>query len=103
VLGDAETDLEPGDRGACEPLARFLADATAAKHRASWGVSETGASGPSGNPYGDPAGHAWVAVRRPDGAIEAGHVLTGDSDRVANMERFAARALDRLAAALRAA
>lgn len=103
MLGDAPTALEPGNRGACEQLARYLADATAAKLRAQWGVSETGASGPSGNPYGDPAGHSWVAVRRPDGSIEAEHVLTGDSDRQANMVAFAARALEKLAAAVRAA
>jgi PncC family amidohydrolase len=102
VLGGA-TDLDPGKRSASEPFARFLAAATAAKHEAGWAVSETGASGPTGNPYGDPAGHAWVAVRNPGGDIEAEHVLTGDSDRVANMERFAAHALDKLAAAIRAA
>lgn len=94
------TDLEPGERGACEPFARFLAASTAARHGADWGVAETGASGPSPNPYGDPAGHAWVAVAGPGGQLDAEHVLTGDDDRAANMEAFAARALRKLAAAL---
>lgn len=99
MLADA-VDLDPGRRGACEPLARFAAAATAAKHGADWGVSETGASGPSGNPYGDPPGHAWVGVAGPGDLLDAEHVLTGDDDRVANMEAFAARALEKLAAAL---
>jgi nicotinamide-nucleotide amidase len=99
VLGGA-TDLDPGRRGACEPFARYLAATTAAKHATDWGIGETGASGPSGNRYGDPAGHAWVAVAGPGGRIDAEHVLTGVSDRAANMEAFAARALHALAAAL---
>ena len=56
-----------------------------------WGIGEGGAAGPTGNPYGDPPGHAWVAVA---GAAEATrHVLTGDDDRVANMAAFAGAAL----------
>ena len=54
ALADA-TDLEPGDRGACEQFARFLASASRGKLSADWSVSETGASGPTGNRYGDPA------------------------------------------------
>jgi len=68
--------------------------------RADWGLAETGATGPSGNPYGDPAGHAWVAVRRPDGTIVARNVLTGDSDRSANMSAFTAAGLELLLAEL---
>ena len=101
MLADA-TDLDPGPRGACESFARFLAHATALKHSANWGVSETGASGPNGNPYGDPAGHTWVAACDPSGAIDAQHLLTGDTDRAANMERFAAHALNTLLMAIRA-
>jgi len=86
-------DVDPGGRGACEPMARFLAPATRAKHRADWGIGETGATGPEPNPYGDPAGHAWVSVAGPDGLLVAEHVLTADTDRVRNMVAFAARAL----------
>ncbi len=60
----AGSSLPAGVRGASEPFARWLASSAAAKLTADWGVGETGASGPSGNPYGDPPGHAWVAVRR---------------------------------------
>lgn len=95
-------DLAPGARGASEPFARCLAQATATKHSASWGVSETGAAGPSGNAYGDPAGHTWVAVRDPTGAIDAQHLLSEDSTRVLNMERFAAHALNVLVTTIRA-
>jgi nicotinamide-nucleotide amidase len=99
MLADA-TDLDPGGRGACEPFARYLAASAAARLGADWGIGETGATGPSGNGYGDPAGHAWLAVAGPDGLLQAGHLLTGDGDRAANMEAFAAAALRRLAAAI---
>lgn len=94
------TDLDPGRRSASEPFAQYLAASAAAKLGADWGVGETGATGPSGNPYGDPAGHAWVAVAGPGGHVEAEHQLTGSADRTANMEAFALAALRRLAAAL---
>ena len=62
---------------------------------ATWGVGEGGASGPSGNPYGDPSGHAWVAVA---GTVERSrNVLTGLDDREANMVAFAVAALELLA------
>ena len=48
------------------------------------------ALGPA-NRYGDPAGHAWVAVAGPVAATR--HVLTGLDDRAANMDAFAEAAL----------
>jgi PncC family amidohydrolase len=82
----------PGElRGASEPWALHLARSAAVKLRAAWGIGEGGAAGPTGNRYGDPPGHAWVAVA---GVREASrHVLTGDDDRVANMVAFALAAL----------
>ena len=82
-------------RGASEPWAIHLARATRVHLRATWGVGEGGATGPSGNPYGDPPGHAWVAVSGP--TEMARHVLTGDDDRIANMVAFATAALALLA------
>ncbi len=79
-------------RGASEPWATYLAQAARAHMQADWGIGEGGAAGPSGNPYGDPPGHAWVAVSGPDGE-SAKHVLTGDDDRLANMVAFATEAL----------
>ncbi|GAA3073029.1 CinA family protein [Pseudonocardia yunnanensis] len=96
------TDMEPGDRGACEPFARYLAASVAAKLDTDWAVSEAGAAGPSGNRYGDPAGHTWVAVAGPDGFLRAEHLLTGSDDREANMEAFAAAALNALLTSLTA-
>ena len=94
------SDLDPGDRGATEQFARWLAASTAAKHDADWGLGETGATGPQGNRYGDPAGHAWLAVAGPGGMLRDEHLLTGGDDRAANMEAFAAAALGLLAGAL---
>ncbi len=87
-------------RGASEPFARWLAASAAGKLGADWGLGETGASGPAGNPYGDPAGHAWVAVRGPGGELRAQHVLTGSDERARNMKSFAAAGLLLLRGAL---
>jgi nicotinamide-nucleotide amidase len=97
---DGATDLDPGERGATETFGRYLAAGVAAKLGADWGIGETGATGPTGNRYGDPAGHAILTVTGPGGVLHAETLLTGDDDRAANMERFAARALEVLAEAL---
>lgn len=98
----AKGELPSDTRGATQAFAEHLAVAAATRMDADWGLSETGATGPSGNPYGDPAGHAWVAVRRPDGTTRARQISTGDNDRVANMNRFTAAALSLLSDELRA-
>jgi nicotinamide-nucleotide amidase len=99
LLGDA-AELPAGVRGASEPFAAYLARAAAVKLDADWGVGETGATGPAGNRYGDPAGHAWLAVAGPADARLTEHALTGSDDRAANMDAFAETALRLLAAAL---
>ena len=59
-----------------------------------WGLAETGASGPTGNRYGDAAGHACIAVAGP---VERVITLeTGIADREANMWTFAEAALQLL-------
>ncbi len=59
-----------------------------------WGLSETGASGPTGNRYGDASGHACIAVVGP---VERSiTVETGSTDREANMWAFARAAFDLL-------
>lgn len=55
-----------------------------------WGIGEAGAAGPA-NPYGDPAGHSWLAVDGPRSATR--NVLTGLDDRLDNMVAFTAAAL----------
>jgi nicotinamide-nucleotide amidase len=96
-LADA-SDVEFGGRSATEQRARWVADCARARLAADWGVGETGAAGPRPNRYGDPAGHSWVAASGPDGIVSA-HVLTGNRDRLANMEAFAVRALELIAPA----
>ena len=84
----------PDLRGASQEWALHLARSAAARLEATWGIGEGGAAGPTGNRYGDPPGHAWVAIA---GRAEATrHVLTGDDDRVANMAAFACAALELL-------
>jgi len=81
-------------RGASEPWALHLARSAIVKLGANWGIGEGGAAGPTGNRYGDPAGHAWVAIA---GSRETTrHLLTGDADRVRNMAAFAEAALELL-------
>jgi PncC family amidohydrolase len=87
-----------GMRSASEPYALLLARTVRENFGAVWGLSETGAAGPSGNGYGDPAGHTCLAI---SGPAEASLTLrTGNSDRARNMVRFTLAALDLLAASL---
>ena len=66
-----------------------------------WALSETGASGPTGNRYGDSSGHACFAVAGP---VERSMTLeTGSEDREANMWAFAKAALDLLEQCIREA
>jgi nicotinamide-nucleotide amidase len=91
-LMDLPREAVAGMRSASEPYAMLLARTARERFSATWGLSETGAAGPTGNPYGDAAGHTCLAV---SGPIEQTLTLeTGDSDRVANMRAFAAAALD---------
>ncbi len=83
-----------GMRSASEPYALLLARTVRERFGATWGVSETGAAGPTGNPYGDAAGHTCVAI---SGPVEfAMTIETASSDRRANMEAFAAAVLELL-------
>jgi nicotinamide-nucleotide amidase len=83
-----------GVRSATEPMALLLAEAVKTRLGANWGLAETGASGPTGNRYGDAAGHVCLAISGPK---KVSRVLeTGSSDRVANMVAFANAALELL-------
>ena len=87
-----------GMRSASEPYALLLARTARENMGATWGLSETGASGPTGNPYGDAAGHSCLAV---SGPVEMAITLeTAASDREANMDAFALKALELLETAL---
>jgi PncC family amidohydrolase len=78
-------------RAATEGHALVLARAARARFNTTWALSETGATGPTGNRYGDAAGHTCIALV---GASEKAITLeTGKADRVENMGVFAAAAL----------
>ena len=87
-----------GMRSSSEPYAAFLAQTIREKHRVEWGLAETGAAGPDGNGYGDPAGHTCLGVAGPSTSTRT--LRTGLTDRVENMYLFAEAALADLVAAL---
>jgi PncC family amidohydrolase len=81
-----------GMRGATEAWATWLALAVRERMGTTWGIGEGGAAGPA-NPYGDPAGHAWLAVAGPADEVRTRHVLTGLDDRATNMVEFTKAAI----------
>ncbi len=94
VTGAAMAGLRP----ATEAYALLLARTAKERFGSDWAVAETGAAGPTGNRYGDAAGHSCIAVV---GSSERAITLeTGKTDRPTNMRTFAAAALDLLAKAL---
>jgi nicotinamide-nucleotide amidase len=93
LLGLRREDVR-GFMSATEPFALLMAETIRKQHSATWGIGETGAAGPNGNPYGHAAGHDAVAVSGP--AQMARTVETGSRDRQANMVAFAVAALDLL-------
>ena len=87
-----------GMRASTEAYALLLAHTARERFSATWALSETGATGPTGNRYGDAAGHSCIAI---SGAHERAITIeTGSDDRAANMQAFAVAALDLLAATL---
>lgn len=98
ALRDFDESLLQGHRSATEGNARVRARIARDRFKAAWGVGETGAAGPTGNRYGDPAGHACVAVSGP--SENSLTLKTGSADRLANMHIFGAAALQLLEDAL---
>lgn len=97
MLMEIPREALEGMRSASEPYAMLLARTVRERFGATWGVSETGAAGPTGNGYGDAAGHTCIAVSGPIEFVTT--IETGSDDRVANMHAFAAAALELLAKA----
>jgi PncC family amidohydrolase len=90
LLAIPEASLE-GVRASTEVYALMLARAIRERLNTTWAIGETGATGPTGNRYGDAAGHACLAVC---GISESTRTLeTGKADRHENMSVFAAGAL----------
>ena len=94
---DEKTATEP--RASTEEHALVLARNVRKVMGATWGLGETGATGPTGNRYGDAPGHACIAVAGP---AEAAITLeTGSAEREANMWTFAREALVLLESVIR--
>jgi len=94
ILMDIPDEAMKGIRSASEAYATLLASQIRQRFSADWGLSETGATGPTGNRYGDAAGHSCMAVA---GLEQSAITLeTGSADRLANMHVFAVTALNLL-------
>jgi nicotinamide-nucleotide amidase len=94
-------DAVRGIRSSSEPYALLKARTIRERLGTTWGLSETGAAGPTGNRYGDAAGHSCLAVTGP---IErALTVETARADRETNMWAFTRAALDLLEACIKEA
>jgi len=98
LLGVPDTAVE-GIRSSTEAYALVKARAIRALLGTTWGLAETGATGPTGNRYGDAPGHACIAVA---GHVERAITLeTKHGDRERNMWSFARAALELLETSLR--
>jgi nicotinamide-nucleotide amidase len=87
---DIPKEALAGMRSASEPYALLLARTARERFGATWGISETGAAGPTGN--------TCVAVSGPMEAVIT--IETGEADRAANMQAFTVAALALLKRAL---
>jgi nicotinamide-nucleotide amidase len=94
ILMDIPDEAMKGIRSASEPYAKLLASQIRQRFATDWGLSETGATGPTGNRYGDAAGHSCMAVAGPE--LQVITLETGSGDRLGNMQVFASTALNLL-------
>lgn len=100
AFGIPDEDFK-GFRSVTEQYSMALARRARERFGATWAIAEIGASGPTGNRYGDAAGHSCVAVAGP---VERSLTIeTGSPDRVANMYTFSAKALELLVQSIAAA
>jgi PncC family amidohydrolase len=94
LLLDIPDKALEGMRPATEVYASLLARSVREQFSATWSLAETGATGPTGNRYGDAAGHSCLAIA---GSVERAITLeTGSADRQSNMRAFAAAGLNLL-------
>lgn len=99
ALLNLQEEALTGVRASTEEYALRMARAVRQQLETTWGLSETGATGPTGNRYGDPAGHACLAVAGPVEQVIT--VETRQSGREANMWTFTAAALELLETSLK--
>lgn len=86
-----DLDNTPDLRASTEAYAQLVADRIRERLNTTWGVCETGAAGPSGNRYGNPAGHTCIAVSGP--VNQSATLKTGLSNREENMWIFTEKVL----------
>src|SRR5258706_12701659 len=60
ILMDIPDEAMKGIRSASESYAKLLASQMRTRFSTDWGLSETAATGPIGNPYGHPPGHSCL-------------------------------------------
>src|SRR3974390_990815 len=94
LLMDIPDEAMKGIRSASEAYAKLLAEQMRSRFASDWGLSETGATGPTGNRYGDAAGPTCMAVA--GRATKVITLETGSNDRADNMQEFARPALNLL-------
>lgn len=94
-------DDHPGMRSSTEPFVEIGAAKVREVLGTTWGVAEAGAAGPTGNRYGDDAGHSCIAIAGPVNKVIT--IETGNADREANMWRFAEAVLKTFEEAIREA
>jgi nicotinamide-nucleotide amidase len=94
-----ELAAHPGMRASTEPYALLCAKTMRERLGTVWGIGESGATGPTGNRYGDAAGHSCIAICGPQ--TRSITLETGSTEREANMWRFAREALALFEAVLR--
>jgi nicotinamide-nucleotide amidase len=94
ILMEIPDEAMKGIRSASEVYAGLLASRVRERFSSHWGLSETGATGPTGNRYGDAAGHSCMAVAGVATTVIT--LETGSADRLGNMHTFAATALNLL-------
>ncbi|MBM3344829.1 MAG: CinA family protein [Betaproteobacteria bacterium] len=101
ALRDVTPEMLATVRGGTEASALFRARAVRERFNADWGLSESGAAGPTGSRYGYDAGHCVLAVAGP--AEKSLTLETRSAERVANMYAFSESALKLLIDALQSA
>ena len=92
VLLDIPDAALDGMRPSTEAYALMMARTAQARFSSTWALAETGATGPTGNRYGDAPGHSCIAIA--GGAEQAMTLETGKPDRLENMHAFTAAALN---------
>ena len=81
----------PEIRPATESYALLLAESCQEILATTWGLSESGAAGPTGSRYGDDLGHTCIAISGPSKLTKT--FESRIQDREANMQLFAEQAL----------